>query len=224
MSDAPLTIEVKVDEEKKTITITDTGVGMTTDELSANLGTIAKSGSREFMADSAEQMTDIIGKFGVGFYSAFMIGSRVTVTSKSATLPADHPAATWTSDGGGEFEIGEDPDSTLTRGSSVTIELKETEGGFGSKAKIEEVSEREDCEAGLEVRHANNRRAPCSQGALLAHKRRSPCSLTARSLFTNGALLAHQWRSQAARHANNSTALCSPCRPLCSHVCMCRRS
>jgi HSP90 family molecular chaperone len=81
---AELEIRIEVDEAAKTITIQDSGVGMTAEELEANLGTIARSGSREFAASADSEMGDIIGKFGVGFYAAFMVGSKVTVVSRSA--------------------------------------------------------------------------------------------------------------------------------------------
>jgi HSP90 family molecular chaperone len=141
-SDSPLEIALTVDEDAKTITITDSGVGMTAEELEANLGTIAKSGSREFMADATEQMSDIIGKFGVGFYSSFMIGATVSVTSKSAKLATTDTAAVWTSDGGGDFSIAEAPntDESFTRGSIITIHLKDSEAAeYGKKSKIEAI-------------------------------------------------------------------------------------
>ena len=142
-ADDGLKIKIDVDEEAKTLTITDTGVGMTASELSANLGTIAKSGSREFMADAKEDMTDIIGKFGVGFYSAFMIGDRVTVVSRSAKLASDAPAASWESDGGGEFTIGSvepaDLPEDFKRGTRITIHLKETEQPFGTVSKLDSI-------------------------------------------------------------------------------------
>ncbi len=138
-SDVDLTIDIAVDEEAKTITISDTGVGLTPEEMSENLGTIAKSGSRAFSADNADAQADIIGKFGVGFYSAFMVGEKVTVSSKSATASGD-VAAVWSSDGGGEFSIEEGvEDDSIQRGSKITIHLKESEASFASKSRVSEI-------------------------------------------------------------------------------------
>ena len=94
-----LSINVAFDKDARTITVSDTGIGMTREELETNLGTIAHSGSLEFKTENAEQQgedVDIIGQFGVGFYSSFMVAKEVTVTSRAYGEPE---AFTWKSDG-----------------------------------------------------------------------------------------------------------------------------
>ncbi|XP_075883536.1 endoplasmin [Nelusetta ayraudi] len=122
-----LTIKIKSDKEKNMLHITDTGIGMTKDELVRNLGTIAKSGTSEFLNKMTEMQTEgqstseLIGQFGVGFYSAFLVADKVIVTSK-------HNNGTqhiWESDSN-QFSVIEDPrGDTLGRGSTVTLVLKE---------------------------------------------------------------------------------------------------
>ena len=94
-----LSIDVAFDKDARTITVSDTGIGMTRDELETNLGTIAHSGSLEFKTENAEKQgedVDIIGQFGVGFYSSFMVAKEVTVTSRAY---GEAEAFTWKSDG-----------------------------------------------------------------------------------------------------------------------------
>uniref|UniRef100_A0A2K6KGP1 Histidine kinase/HSP90-like ATPase domain-containing protein n=1 Tax=Rhinopithecus bieti TaxID=61621 RepID=A0A2K6KGP1_RHIBE len=101
-------IHLQTDAEKGTITIQDTGIGMTQEELVSNLGTIARSGSKAFLdtlQNQAEASSKIIGQFGVGFYSAFMVADRVEVYSRSAA--PESPGYRWLSDGSGVFEIAE---------------------------------------------------------------------------------------------------------------------
>jgi len=116
-------ILVEADKEKKTITITDNGVGMTLEELENNLGTIAKSGSKEFLEAVEKENTpevDIIGQFGVGFYSAFMVASKVTVLTKSIK---DNTAHLFTSEGVESYSI---EDATKdSYGSVITLYLKD---------------------------------------------------------------------------------------------------
>jgi len=138
--DAP-TLEVRVtfDAEKKTVTINDNGIGMSTDEAVAHLGTIAKSGTREFMAKlEGEQKKDanLIGQFGVGFYSGFIVADRITVESRRAGLPAEE-GVRWSSEGGGEFEV----EAILrpTRGTSVTLHLRSGEEEFLSQWKLKSI-------------------------------------------------------------------------------------
>lgn len=121
--DAELAIEIIPDKEAGTLTIRDTGIGMSRDELIENLGTISKSGVKAFMekADSAENITDFIGQFGVGFYSIFMVADRVEVNTLSY-LPDSEPVR-WLSDGSETYEISEgDRD---IRGTEVILYLKE---------------------------------------------------------------------------------------------------
>ena len=105
--DADLKIQLTVDEDEKLITIEDTGIGMTEEELIQNLGTIAQSGARAFIEASQEgnaNLADIIGQFGVGFYSVFMVAEWVRVTSRS--YQPDASAATWYATGEDTFTVG----------------------------------------------------------------------------------------------------------------------
>lgn len=123
-----LSIRIKTDKENNLLTITDTGIGMTKDELIKNLGTIAKSGTSEFLQKaqdgevSATEMTDLIGQFGVGFYSSFLVADTVIVASKSNDDPVQH---IWESDAS-TFTVNDDPrGNTLKRGTQITLKIKE---------------------------------------------------------------------------------------------------
>jgi molecular chaperone HtpG len=123
-------IDVSVDKDARTLTIRDNGVGMTRDEVIANVGTIASSGTRKFLeALSAEQKADanLIGQFGVGFYSAFIVADKVTLTTRKAGLEAD-AGVRWESAGSGEYTL-ETVDSP-ERGTAVTLHLKNDEDEF----------------------------------------------------------------------------------------------
>ncbi|XP_004630720.1 heat shock protein 75 kDa, mitochondrial [Octodon degus] len=131
-------IHLKTDTEKGTITIQDTGIGMTQEELVSNLGTIARSGSKAFLEalqDQAEASSKIIGQFGVGFYSAFMVADRVEVYSCSAAPGS--PGYQWLSDGSGVFEIAEA--SGVRTGTKIIIHLKSDCKEFASKARVRDV-------------------------------------------------------------------------------------
>ena len=123
--DADLAIDVAYDKTARTITVSDNGIGMSRDEAIAQLGTIAKSGTREFFASlTGDQQKDaqLIGQFGVGFYSSFIVADRVSVVSRRA---GSDDAIRWESDGGGEFTI--EPATRARRGTDVTLHLKEGE-------------------------------------------------------------------------------------------------
>ncbi|XP_037086645.1 endoplasmin-like [Pollicipes pollicipes] len=126
-----MSIRIKADKENKMLHITDTGVGMTKDDLIKNLGTIAKSGTSDFLAKMSEsndvqELTDMIGQFGVGFYSSFLVSDNVIVTSKHN----DDKQYIWESDSA-SFSIAEDPRSdTLKRGTTVSLVLKEEAQDF----------------------------------------------------------------------------------------------
>lgn len=133
----PLEITIDLDEKKNQLTITDTGIGMIKDELLANLGTIAHSGSNTFLtqlAEAARQDVSLIGQFGVGFYSAFMAGATVRVRSRSWDGSEGHE---WVSDGTGTYTVSECPG--LHRGTKVIVELKEGCEDYAKKWKVESV-------------------------------------------------------------------------------------
>ncbi|XP_047242339.1 endoplasmin [Girardinichthys multiradiatus] len=127
-----LTIKIKSDKEKNMLQITDTGIGMTKEELVKNLGTIAKSGTSEFlnkmteMQSEGQSTSELIGQFGVGFYSAFLVADKVIVTSKHNN-DTQH---IWESDSN-QFSVIEDPrGDTLGRGTTITLVLKEEASDF----------------------------------------------------------------------------------------------
>ncbi len=143
-ADLELAINVDLDEEAKTITISDSGIGMTSDELVENLGTIAHSGSKAFIRQLSEQQenseatANLIGQFGVGFYSSFMVAEKVTVETRS--WRKDAKACRWTSDGSGSYEIEEIDD--VPRGTKITVHLKEDHKNFASKFEVEGIIRR----------------------------------------------------------------------------------
>ena len=128
--DGELQIQVSWDADARTVTVRDNGIGMTRDEVVANIGTIASSGTRRFLeAMSAEQKTDarLIGQFGVGFYSAFVVADRVTVLSRRADQPAGE-GVKWESDGKGEYSLSQA--DLPERGTAVILHLKADEDEF----------------------------------------------------------------------------------------------
>jgi molecular chaperone HtpG len=136
---AELAIRVGYDKAARTITVSDNGIGMSRDEAVQHLGTIAKSGTREFFAQlTGDQQKDaqLIGQFGVGFYSSFIVADRVTVISRRAGLPADE-AVKWESDGSGEFTV--EPASRAERGTDVILSLKEGEDELLSQWKLKSI-------------------------------------------------------------------------------------
>ena len=128
--DADFHIDVSVDKEARTLTIRDNGTGMSRDEVIANIGTIASSGTRKFLeALSAEQKDDanLIGQFGVGFYSAFIVADKVTLTTRKAGVDAGE-GVRWESAGSGEYTL--ETVEAAQRGTAVTLHLKPDEDEF----------------------------------------------------------------------------------------------
>jgi molecular chaperone HtpG len=132
-------IRITADEEAKTITIADTGIGMTREELIENLGTIAQSGTRGLMERlEAAQRSNIIGQFGVGFYSAFVVADEVTVISRS--FRPDSEAAQWQSHGGETFTVG--AAEREGRGTTIILKLKEDSAEFAQPWRLKQIIRR----------------------------------------------------------------------------------
>ncbi|MGE0314817.1 MAG: molecular chaperone HtpG [Lautropia sp.] len=132
--DAELRIDIVADKAARTLTITDNGIGMSRDEAISNLGTIAKSGTKEFfgrLTGDAKSDSNLIGQFGVGFYSSFIVASKVVVESRKAGLPASD-GVRWTSEGTGEFTV--ETIERPARGTSVTLYLRPNVKGEGDAA------------------------------------------------------------------------------------------
>ncbi|WP_261866795.1 molecular chaperone HtpG [Budvicia aquatica] len=128
--DGDLRVRVSFDKDKRTLTLSDNGIGMTRDEVIDNLGTIAKSGTKAFLESmGSDQAKDsqLIGQFGVGFYSAFIVADKVTVRTRAAGVPADE-AVFWESAGEGEYTIAEI--NKADRGTEITLHLREGEDEF----------------------------------------------------------------------------------------------
>ncbi len=138
-NDADLAIRIEADSAARTLKITDNGIGMSRDEAIRNLGTIARSGTKEFFQQlSGDQQKDaaLIGQFGVGFYSAFIVADKVTVETRRAGLAADE-AVRWESAGDGEFSI--DAINRAERGSTITLHLREGEDDFLSSYRLQNI-------------------------------------------------------------------------------------
>jgi len=134
--DAELAIRIDYDADARTITVTDNGIGMNRDEVIANLGTIAKSGTREFFSQlTGDQQKDahLIGQFGVGFYSSFIVADKVTVETRRAGEPPAN-GVRWVSDGGGEFDI--EPTTSPRRGTAITLHLREGQDDLLSGTRL----------------------------------------------------------------------------------------
>lgn len=129
-----LTVEVSFDEKKKTITVTDKGIGMTAEEIKKYINQIAFSGAAEFVEKfkDAKDANEIIGKFGLGFYSAFMVADKVEINSLSYL---DAAAAKWVCDGSTEFEIT--PSDKTSRGTEVTLFINEESAEFLNQSRLE---------------------------------------------------------------------------------------
>ncbi|RZT41566.1 molecular chaperone HtpG [Cupriavidus agavae] len=138
-NDADLAIRIETDPAARTLKITDNGIGMSRDEAIRNLGTIARSGTKEFFQQlSGDQQKDaaLIGQFGVGFYSAFIVADKVTVETRRAGLAAGE-AVRWESTGDGEFTI--DAIDRAERGTTITLHLREGEDDFLSSYRVQHI-------------------------------------------------------------------------------------
>ena len=140
--DAELRIRVDYDKEQHTITISDNGIGMSRDEAIANLGTIARSGTKEFFSQltgDKQKDSQLIGQFGVGFYSSFIVADKVSVLSRRAGLP-ETEAVLWESDGQGEFRVAQV--EKADRGTAIVLHLRDPEDDFLNGWKLREVLRR----------------------------------------------------------------------------------
>ena len=146
----PLEINITTDEAAKTITLQDFGIGMTRAELIENLGTIAHSGSKQFLkalGEGGAKNSNLIGQFGVGFYSAFMVAKRVKVYTHS--WKKDEPGHVWTSDGSGSYEIEESEGQR--RGAKIVIELNDECADFAKDWRVKEILNRYSAFVGFPV-------------------------------------------------------------------------
>jgi len=138
-SDSELRVRVSADKEANTVTISDNGIGMSHDDIVAHLGTIAKSGTAEFFSHlSGDQASDsqLIGQFGVGFYSAFIVADKVTVRSRAAGA-ATNEGVEWVSEGEGEFTTATIEKST--RGTDIILHLKDEESEFADEWRLKSI-------------------------------------------------------------------------------------
>ena len=137
--DGELRISIRFDREERTLTVADNGIGMSRDEVVENIGTIARSGTRRFMesltGDEAKD-AQLIGQFGVGFYSIFIVAERVVLTSRQAWLPAGE-GVRWESDGRGEFTV--ETVEVPARGTEVTLHLREGEDDLLNGYRLREI-------------------------------------------------------------------------------------
>ena len=150
-ADPELKIRLSVDRAARTITIADNGIGMSRDEVIANIGTIARSGTKEFLASlTGEQQKDsrLIGQFGVGFYSSFIVAERVTLCTRRAGRPAAE-GVRWESDGGGEFSI--EALERAARGTEVTLHLREGEDELLETRRLKDIVSKYSDHVGLPI-------------------------------------------------------------------------
>jgi molecular chaperone HtpG len=137
--DTELRIRIDVDKDARTITVADTGIGMTRDEVVDNIGTIAKSGTRQFfesLTGDQAQDSQLIGQFGVGFYSSYIVADKVTLTTRRAGLGAEH-GVRWSSAGDGEFTL--ETIERPQRGTEVVLHLREAEDEFLESFRVKSI-------------------------------------------------------------------------------------
>jgi molecular chaperone HtpG len=138
-NDAELKVKVTFDKDAKTLTITDNGIGMSTQEAIDHLGTIAKSGTKDFVSKlSGDQKADsqLIGQFGVGFYSGFIVADKITVESRRAGMKVEE-GVRWISGGAGDFEV--ENITRATRGTSVILHLRDDSMDYASAWKVKSI-------------------------------------------------------------------------------------
>jgi len=136
--DLPLNIKIELNKKAKTFTISDTGIGMTKDELIENLGTVAHSGSKEFLeklAENKENAAKLIGQFGLGFYSAFMVSQKVRVISRS--YKKNSKGYIWTSDGMNNYTISQE--EGIKRGTRVVVDLKKEYEKYAEEDNVKNI-------------------------------------------------------------------------------------
>ena len=136
--DPDFKINISIDKEAKTISISDNGIGMNRKDLQENLGTIAKSGTQGFvdqLSGDSKKDSQLIGQFGVGFYSCFMVADKVTVTSKKA---GEDKVYVWESDGKGEYTIS-DSDREFARGTEIILHIKEEEAVYIDHFRVKHI-------------------------------------------------------------------------------------
>ena len=134
--DPELAIDIDFDQDAGTVTITDNGIGMSRTEVTENLGTIARSGTADYLAKmtgDARQDAQLIGQFGVGFYASFIVASDVVVETRRAGLAADE-AVRWQSAGDGEYSV--EPITREARGTAITLKLKDDEKAFAERYQL----------------------------------------------------------------------------------------
>jgi len=136
----PLQIKLSCDEGSRQFVIEDTGVGMTHDELVDHLGTIAKSGSLDFLQNAESDASKIIGQFGVGFYSTFVVADKVEVFTKTCDVAKGDTGYLWSSDGSGSYEITEVPN--VPRGTKIVLTLKDDAVEFAKLATVKKSAEK----------------------------------------------------------------------------------
>ncbi|BAX52418.1 Chaperone protein HtpG [Photobacterium damselae subsp. piscicida] len=138
-NDAELTVKISVNQDAGTLTISDNGIGMTREDVIEHLGTIAKSGTKEFFAKLNEEETkdsQLIGQFGVGFYSAFIVADSVTVNTRAAGVPADQ-AVSWSSAGEGDYTV--ENTTKATRGTDIILHLRDDEKEFLDEYRLRDI-------------------------------------------------------------------------------------